>query len=151
MAERLVDVLDGNNVVLHTYPISIEAADIIPDETEYFARALEAAAHAQLVSDANLKSLSARMHVSRRGPLAPYGDTRGTLSETKRGLEQLVRERAYFLWENDGCPHGRADDYWQKAHDEHLQGRAYVLWQQEGSPEGQADEQWHQSRQSEMP
>jgi hypothetical protein len=57
------------------------------------------------------------------------------------GPGQLVRERAYFLWENDGCPDGRAN--WQKAHDEHLQGRAYILWQQEGSPEGQADEQWH--------
>jgi hypothetical protein len=151
MTERLIDVLDGNNVVLHTYPISIETTDSLPDEMVYRTKALEAAAHAQLVPDADLKSLSTRMHVSRGGPLAPYGDNRSTLSETKQGLDQLVRERAYLLWEKDGCPDGRADDYWQQAHDQHLQERAYILWQQEGCPEGRAEEQWHQSRQCETP
>ncbi len=26
-----------------------------------------------------------------------------------------IRERAYFLWQADGCPHGRADEYWERA------------------------------------
>ena len=26
--------------------------------------------------------------------------------------EQLIRERAYVLWEHEGCPDGRADVHW---------------------------------------
>jgi hypothetical protein len=26
--------------------------------------------------------------------------------------EQLIRERAYHLWEQEGCPDGRADMHW---------------------------------------
>jgi hypothetical protein len=26
-----------------------------------------------------------------------------------------IRERAYYLWQADGCPHGRADEYWERA------------------------------------
>jgi Protein of unknown function (DUF2934) len=73
------------------------------------------------------------------------------LSETNQGLDQVVRERAYLLWEMDGCPHGCAEEYWHLAHDQRLRERAYVLWQQEGCPEGRAEEQWHQSRQCETP
>jgi hypothetical protein len=29
--------------------------------------------------------------------------------------EKRIRERAYHLWEADGCPHGRADEYWERA------------------------------------
>jgi hypothetical protein len=29
--------------------------------------------------------------------------------------EARIRERAYLLWEQDGCPHGRADEYWERA------------------------------------
>ncbi len=29
--------------------------------------------------------------------------------------DQRVRERAYHLWEADGCPHGRDLDYWERA------------------------------------
>ena len=31
------------------------------------------------------------------------------------GEERAVRERAYFLWENEGRPEGRALDHWQRA------------------------------------
>ena len=31
---------------------------------------------------------------------------------------KAVRERAYFLWENEGRPEGRALDHWQRAADE---------------------------------
>ena len=30
-------------------------------------------------------------------------------------LEQRIRERAYHLWELDGCPHGRDLEYWERA------------------------------------
>jgi Protein of unknown function (DUF2934) len=29
--------------------------------------------------------------------------------------EARIRERAYHLWEADGRPHGRADEYWERA------------------------------------
>ena len=29
--------------------------------------------------------------------------------------EQRIRERAYALWEEAGCPEGRADEFWNLA------------------------------------
>jgi hypothetical protein len=29
--------------------------------------------------------------------------------------EERIRERAYHLWQQDGAPEGRADEYWEKA------------------------------------
>ena len=29
--------------------------------------------------------------------------------------EQLIRERAYVLWDKDGRPEGRAEEYWRRA------------------------------------
>jgi len=106
-------------------------------------KAVEAAAQGQLVPDAELGSLTARMHVSRGGQMAAYGDDRDRRSETKVGLEQEIRERAYLLWEKDGCPAGYADEYWHRALNQHLRERAYALWQQAGSPEGREDEYWN--------
>lgn len=148
MTERLVDVLNSDQAVLHTYPITI-GSEVASDETDYQEKALKAAACAQLVPDAELKSLTTRMHVSRRGALAPYGDDRDTLSQTKQGLEQVVRQRAYLLWQQDGRQHGGAEEYWHRAHDQHLRERAYVLWQQEGCPEGRAEEYWRRTREFE--
>jgi hypothetical protein len=86
------------------------------------------------------------MHISRGGQMAPYGDDLAGGSETRASLEQTVRERAYLLWEQDGMPEGRADEYWHRALDQHLRERAYVLWEQAGCPDGGADEYWHRIR-----
>jgi len=32
--------------------------------------------------------------------------------------EQLIRIRSYLLWERDGRPQGRAEEYWFRAKDE---------------------------------
>jgi hypothetical protein len=32
--------------------------------------------------------------------------------------EQQIRERAFHLWEQDGCKHGQADHYWLSAESE---------------------------------
>jgi Protein of unknown function (DUF2934) len=146
MAQRLVDVLDGSGTVIHTYPVTLGPDEDHADDSRYKAKALEAAAHGRLVSDAELPSLSARIHVGRSGQLASYGDDVDGRSETKQALEEDIRKRAYLMWEQDGCPEGRADDYWQQALHQHLRERAYVLWQQEGSPEGRADENWNRLR-----
>jgi hypothetical protein len=82
------------------------------------------------------------MHISRGGHLQPLGDNVDSNSETKAGLEQEIRERAYYLWEQDGCPEGGSENYWARAHDQHLRDRAYVQWQQQGSKEGSADANW---------
>jgi hypothetical protein len=37
------------------------------------------------------------------------------VSDTKQELEQRIRERSYFLWEQDGCLDGHADQYWERA------------------------------------
>jgi hypothetical protein len=145
MPNRLVDIANKNDRILHTFPIAVGGTDIAPADTVYEAKALSAAGHARLVPNAELEDLTAKMHVSRRGPLAPYGDDRHILAETKTGLDQIVRERAYLCWEQDGCPDGNAETHWHQAHDQHLRERAYVMWQQEGCPEGQADTHWYRT------
>ncbi len=37
------------------------------------------------------------------------------MSEAEQDLERRIRERAYALWEEDGRPEGRADEYWERA------------------------------------
>lgn len=106
MPERLVDVEKWGSKVLHTFPVTVSAP---PEEEGAFKhKALEAAANAKLVPNEELDSLNAKMHVSRSGQLTPYGDPHGVLAETKAGLDQVVRERAYLLWEQPGRPDGRA-------------------------------------------
>ena len=61
-------------------------------------------------------------------------------------LDQIVRDRAYSLWEQAGRPDGRADEHWQLAQEQHLQERAYALWEQEGRPEGRTDEHLERTR-----
>jgi Protein of unknown function (DUF2934) len=116
MPNRLVDVANKNDRILHTFPIAVGGTDIAPADTVYEAKALSAAGHAQLVPDAELEDLNAKMHIDRRGPLASYGDDRHILTETKAGLDQVVRERAYLRWQQDGCPDGNAETYWHQAH-----------------------------------
>ena len=37
------------------------------------------------------------------------------MSEEVRITDERVRLRAYHLWEKDGRPHGRNDEYWRLA------------------------------------
>ena len=104
MEERLVDVLNDRETVLHTFPVKVGASVSQPADTNFEEKALSAAAHAQLVPTKELESLSARMHVNRGGAMKPFGDSHHALMETKTGLEQIVRERAYELWEQEGRP-----------------------------------------------
>jgi Protein of unknown function (DUF2934) len=144
MPERLVDVEKQGSRVLHTFPVTVSAP---PEEEGAFKhKALEAAANAKLVPNEELDSLNAKMHVSRGGQLTPYGDPHGVLAETKAGLDQVVRERAYLLWAQAGRPDGHADDFWHQAQHQRLSERAYALWEREGCPEGKADDHWFRTR-----
>ena len=99
MPERLVDVLNSNNAVLHTFPITLGESGIAPQDADYEGKASRAAAHAHLVPDAKLNSLTTQMHVGRGGALLRMAMISISMSQTKLGLDQIVRERAYLLWE----------------------------------------------------
>ena len=143
-SEKLIDIVKDAHNVLHTFPV--QTPDPEPPEEKVHEKALSAATHAQLVPAEELDKLSARNHVSRGGPLTPYGDSHDVLTETKPALEQSVREHAYHLWQQAGSPEGRADDFWHQAREEHFRERAYRLWEYEGRPEGHADRHWHWTR-----
>ena len=144
MAERLVDVKTGARV-LHTFPVAVSDPVAEAGEEGFKKKALEAAANAKLVPDKELETLSADLHVCRRGPLEPDPDPLGVLAETKEGLNQVVRERAFLLWEQAGRPDGRAEEFWHQAQYRHWCERAYALWEREGRPEGKADEHWYRT------
>jgi hypothetical protein len=144
MAERLVDVGRKGAEILHTFPVTIP--DPAKEEDAFKNKALEAAANAQLVPNEQLEDLNANMHVSRGGPLTPFGDPHGVLAETKAGLDQVVRERAYLLWEQAGRPDRPADDFWHEAQHQRFCERAYAMWEREGRLEGKADEHWRRIR-----
>jgi Protein of unknown function (DUF2934) len=106
MQERLIDVLNDKNSLLHVFPVKAEAP--LP-ESEFEQEAVKAAIAAEIVSPKEAKTLRTRPHVSRGGPLVPYGDA----LQIKR--EQHIRQRAYYLWQADGCPNDRSDEYWHRA------------------------------------
>jgi hypothetical protein len=37
--------------------------------------------------------------------------------------DQERRERAYRIWEDEGRPHGKHDDHWQRSEDQHAQAK----------------------------
>jgi hypothetical protein len=94
------------------------------------------------VPNEELENLGARIHVKHPGQLEPFGDKLGVLAETKEGLSQFVRDRAYFLWKEAGEPDARAGEFWNRAKDELIRVRAYCLWEREGRQEGMAAQDW---------
>ena len=141
MPERLVDIKAGERL-LHTFPVTTSDRTAEAGDEAFKKKALEAAANAKVVPNEKLETLSARMHVSRGGPLQPNPDPLGVLAETKEGLDQVVRERAFLLWEAAGRPDGMADQFWRQAQHQRWSERAHALWEREGSPQGKADEHW---------
>ena len=57
-------------------------------------------------------------------------------------LAEAIRRTAYFLWEQDGRPEGKAQDYWLKAKEAHLRHAAFDRWLAEGSPIGRELDNW---------
>ena len=141
MPERLVDVKTGARI-LHTFPITISDRTAESGDDGFKVKALEAAANATLVRDKDLDSLSASMHVSRRGALEPDRDPHGVLMETRAGLDQIIRERAFLLWEEARRPDGRAEEFWIQAEHQRRCERAYALWERTGCPKDKAEEHW---------
>jgi hypothetical protein len=51
----------------------------------------------------------------RRAAEMARGGGQGDRPDLRRQLEHRVRERAYFLWEREGRPEGRAEEFWTRA------------------------------------
>ncbi len=115
MKECLVDVLNASNTVLHVFPIAVEDESGTPKAVEPEREALRLAALMQLVPETETAGMHARQHVSRGGQLAAYGDVLETRAQRWKQIEQGIRERAYFLWQHDGCPDDRAVEHWCQA------------------------------------
>ena len=62
-------------------------------------------------------------------------------------VAEAIRRTAYFLWEQDGRPEGRAFDYWLRAKEMHLRQMAYDQWLAEGAPQGREVAHWLESAQ----
>ncbi len=49
-------------------------------------------------------------------PKLARGGRKGfSMSDTEDARARSVRQRAYFIWQQEGCPEGRADDHWHRA------------------------------------
>ena len=115
MKECLIDVLNARDTVLHVFSIAVETQDGIPIAVDAEQEALRLAAAVQLAPEKDAEGLHARPHVDRGGPLTPYGDV---LEDRRRSLEkaeQRIRERAYFLWQQQGSSNSQADEHWYQA------------------------------------
>ena len=113
MKDCLVDVLNQRDTVLHVFPIAVENQDGTPRTVDAEQEALTLAAQMQLAAETEV--LHARPHVCRSGPLMPYGDVAVVKHEMRERAEQRIRERAYFLWQQEGCSENGADEYWHQA------------------------------------
>lgn len=51
-------------------------------------------------------------------------------------FNEAVRKTAYFLWEQDGRPHGQHDDYYLKALEIHRRQLDYDGWLEDAPPPG---------------
>ena len=123
MKECLVDVLNDKGTVLHVFPIAVEDQDGTLKAVNPEREALKLAALMQLAPEGEAATLHTRPHVSRGGPLTPYADVLELRLQKFERAEQRIRERAYFLWRQDGCPENRADEHWHRARDlEHCDG-----------------------------
>lgn len=58
-------------------------------------------------------------------------------------LAEAIRRTAYFLWQQEGQPHGRALDHWLGAKHMHQRQMAYDRWLAEGTPVDRAEAHWN--------
>ncbi|MCJ1413669.1 hypothetical protein MMC19_007791 [Ptychographa xylographoides] len=117
MNECLVDVLNANDTVLHVIPVVVESPEGAARDAECVREALKMAGHLHLVPRDELESLQARVHVTRGGPLTPFGDVLQVRQQAQERAEQRIRTRAYFLWQQEGFPEHKAGEHWYQACD----------------------------------
>lgn len=52
--------------------------------------------------------------------------------------EEQIRTLAFYLWERDGCPEGRSDEYWEKARQQLEMAGEASSTRGDASPDGPA-------------
>ena len=58
-------------------------------------------------------------------PKLARGGRKGfSMSDTENARARNVRQRAYFIWQQEGCPDGCADDHWHRAWE--MEGEAAI-------------------------
>nr|WP_321985787.1 DUF2934 domain-containing protein [uncultured Lichenicoccus sp.] len=112
MEERLVDVLDGHNRILHVFPVPADAGR---SEAECVQEAVKVATHLHLVADEDLPGLHGRPHVTRGGRLAPVADVLQVRADDETRRTDAIRVRAYYIWLAEGRPSDRSDHHWFQA------------------------------------
>ncbi|NGP18362.1 DUF2934 domain-containing protein [Devosia aurantiaca] len=60
-------------------------------------------------------------------------------------VAEQIRQTAYFLWEQDGRPEGRAVEYWLRAKAMHQRRIAFDRWLAEGTPPDRWEENWREA------
>jgi len=60
-------------------------------------------------------------------------------------MAERVRQTAYFLWQQDGAPEGRAMEYWLRAKEMHQRELAYDRWLAEGTPADSSELFWYEA------
>jgi hypothetical protein len=60
-------------------------------------------------------------------------------------VAEQIRQTAYFLWEQDGRPEGRAMEYWLRAKQALQRQLAYDKWLAEGAPADRSDKFWSEA------
>ena len=57
-----------------------------------------------------------------------FAEAENPRREFQRVFAEAVRRTAYFLWQQDGEPHGRHEEYYLRALDMHRRQRDYDRW-----------------------
>jgi hypothetical protein len=53
--------------------------------------------------------------------------TEESMLENSEVLEHQIRERAFELWQEAGCPEGRADEFWHLAREQVTQAQTDIV------------------------
>ena len=125
MTERPVDILDANRNTIHAHPMTPSAGS----DADFMAKCLEAAVSGQLVPDDELARLTAGIHDSHEGRIAPgpsFGwrfpnEERAGAGGPRKGISSLGAARTVG---------SRSDGDWHRALEQHLPEWIYMLWQE---------------------
>lgn len=149
MPKKPIDAETNCDNSLHAKPVTL--GDAVAKDDAFMRKVRNEALDANPPFD-NLGELVAEMNAGRNSALVRNGNAMEVMSGSGKEftLEQVVRERAYLLWEQAGQPEGRSDEFWLEAEFGEFREQAYALTESESCPEGKADEHRHRIRSREQ-
>lgn len=98
--------------------VAKKAAEPKVEELKVVSKAMKEA-----VSEEKKKTTKSTASKASTEPVAPKAAAKKTNSAPKeRGAavvdQEAIRNRAWEIWQSEGCPEGRADEHWQRAEQE---------------------------------